>query len=117
MKYKYGEFADEQINSNAKFMHGEIHKLLLYKDPKIEFPIFKDDNDFYVYFRNLMYRFGGMNELLDEPDQMVALMSTLQAAYDEVLNADYEWSVYRRLILDAHGYVKAIFEGKHDAES
>lgn len=112
MTYKYGEFTDNQIDVNAKFMHGEIHKLLLYKDPNIELDIFRNDDDFLTFFRNLMYRFGGLNELLGEPDQMVALMSTLQAAYDESLKDNFEWATYRRLILDVHGYIKAVFEHK-----
>ena len=48
--------------------------------------------------------------MLGEPSQMVALMSTLEAAYSMVSDDDYHWETYRRLILDAHAYVKAIFE-------
>lgn len=117
MKYIYGEFSDNQIEINAKLMHGEIHKLLLYKDPNFSKELFKNDDDFFVYFRNLLYRFGGLNELLKEPPQMVALMSTLQAAYDEASADSYKWNIYRRLILDAHGYVKAMFEDDTSAES
>lgn len=110
MKYLYGEFSDSQVDVNARLMHGEIHKLLLYKDPQINKELFKSNNEFLVYFRNLLFRFGGLNKLLGEPSQMVALMSTLEAAYSMVSDDDYHWETYRRLILDAHAYVKAIFE-------
>ena len=41
---------------------------------------------------------------------MVALLSTLQSAYDMVLGKDFNYCEYRRLILDAHGYIKDMFE-------
>lgn len=109
MVYTYGEFTDKQIELNARLMHGEIHKLLLYKDEKVTERFFKNDTEFLSYFHNLLYRFGGLNELLYEPKQMVALMATLQAAYKEAQSDSYKWEDYRRLILDAHGYITAIF--------
>lgn len=109
MRYLYGEFADRQIELNARLMHGEVHKLLLYKDRNITENLFKDDVEFLSYFHNLLYRFGGLNQLLGEPRQMVALMATLQAAYKEVQSEAYKWEDYRRLILDAHGYITAMF--------
>lgn len=116
MQYMYGEFSDDQVKANARLMHGEIHKLLLYKDPELTDLIFKSEEEFYTYFHNLLYRFGGLNSLLGNPKQMVALMSTLQAALEEVQSDHYEWSIFRRLILDAHGYIKSIFEVCSDAE-
>ena len=44
MTYLYGEFADKQIELNARLMHGEVHKLLIYKDTNISEPLFKDDS-------------------------------------------------------------------------
>ena len=41
---------------------------------------------------------------------MVAFMSTLQAAYDEVNSDSYKYCTFRKLILDAHGYIKLMFE-------
>lgn len=117
MKYIYGEFSDKQIEINAKLMHNEIHKLLIYKDPSIEDKIFESNEDFIIYFINLLLRYGGLNELLGEPKQMVAFMSTLQAALDEVVNEDFNYNVYRKLILDAHGYIKSIFEEGGDCHA
>lgn len=112
MEYIYGEFSDKQIELNAESMHNAIHKLLLYKDDKIMGLIFDSNEQFLHYFKNLLYRFGGFNSLLGEPEQMVALMSTLQAAYDEVKKDRFNFAVYRRLILDAHGFISSMFNGR-----
>lgn len=117
MRYLYGEFTDNQITEAVRVMHNDIHKLLLYKDNKITETIFNTDKDFEIYFTNLLFRFGGLNELLGEPDQMVALMSTLQAAYNEVMSDHFSYRTFRRAILDSHGYIKAMFEeGDTDAK-
>lgn len=112
MTYIYGEFSDKQIEINASIMHSEIHKLLLHKDPNITKTIFNNENDFLKYFKNLLIRYGGLNEILGEPDHMVAFMATLQAAYDEIQSPTFQYDTFRRLILDAHGYIKAMFESE-----
>ena len=110
MKYLYGEFTDEQINKTVISMHNDIHKLLLHKDKNITEQIFNSEEDFVNYFTNLLFRFGGLNELLGEPKEMVDFMSTLQSAFDEVTSEVFQYSVFRRAILDCHGYIKAMFE-------
>ena len=114
MNYLYGKFSDEQLLLNSKIMHSEVHKLLLYKDKNITQVIFDNDDDFKNYFTNLLFRFGGLNELLYYPVEMVALLSTLQAAYDMINDSDFNYCEYRKLILDAHGYIKLMFEEKED---
>jgi hypothetical protein len=109
MEYLYGEFSDKQIELNAIAMHNAVHKLLLYKDVNVSSQIFDTEEQFQRYFQNLLYRFGGFNELLGEPVQMVSLMSTLQAAYDEIEKDNFDFIVYRRLILDAHGFISSMF--------
>lgn len=110
MEYIYGEFTDEQISEAVKQMHNDIHKLLLYKDNKIEEKIFESDEDYLKYFNNLLFRFAGMNELFGEPPQLVSFMSTLQGAYDEVQKYRLNYLKFRRAILDCHGYLKSMFE-------
>lgn len=120
MDYLYGKFADHQIDVAVSVMHGEIHKLLLYKDRNTEDVIFESSQDFFKYFRSLLVRYGALNTLMGEPDQMVAFMSTLEAAYEEVLKpkTEYRFWKFRKLILDAHGYLKMMFEEVDDnAES
>lgn len=110
MKYKYGEFTNEQIHETVVLMHSEIHKLLLHKDKKIDEKLFESDEDFINYFKNLLFRFGGLNELLGEPQTMVDFMSTLQAAYDEVTSKHFRYLTFRKAILDCHGYIKEMTE-------
>ena len=117
MKYLYGEFSDKQIDYAVVSMHNDIHKLLLYKDKKVTEVIFNSDEDFVNYFTNLLFRFGGLNELLGEPMEMVDLMSTLQSAYSEVLSNNFNYRVFRRAILDCHGYIKAMFEKEDDTNA
>lgn len=112
MNHLYGSFSDEQIQTNARLMHGEVHKLLLYKDRNVNQLLFNSDDDFNSFFKSLMLRFSGLNELLFCPVEMVALLATLQAAYDMIGTKDFNYAEYRKLILDAHGYIKAIFEEK-----
>ncbi len=110
MEYLYGTFSNKQITEAARLMHNDVHKLLLYKDKKIEEIIFNTEEDFFNYYDNLLFKFGGLNELLGEPDQMVMLMSTLQAALDDIQSDHYNYKTFRKAILDSHGYIKAMFE-------
>lgn len=111
MDYLYGNFTDKQIYESAQLMHNDIHKLLLFKDKNVKDAIFNSEQDFLIYFENLLYRFGGLNDLLGQPVLMVNLMSTLQAAYSCVQRDDYSYKLFRKLILDSHSYIKEIFEG------
>lgn len=117
MQYIYGDFTDKQINEAVRAMHGDIHKLLLYKDKTIEEKIFEDDDAFLVFFENVMFKLGGTKTLFNDNGLMVTLMSTLQAAYDEVTSDRFNYATFRRAILDSHGYIKLMFEGgANDAE-
>ncbi len=109
MDYIYGNFSDNQIKDNAKLMHNQIHKLLLHKDKAVENIIFSTDRDFDTYFVNLLYRFGGLNELLGEPEDMVSFMATLQSALSETRKENFRYPVFRKLIFDAHGYIDKMF--------
>ncbi len=110
MNHLYGSFSKEQLLSNAEIMHSEVHKLLLFKDKNVTQIIFDSEKDFQSYFLSLLRRFGGLNELLFCPVEMVALLATLQAAYDMVNSNDFNYCEYRKLILDAHSYIKKMFE-------
>lgn len=110
MKHLYGEFSEEQINETVVSMHNDIHKLLLFKDRNITEQIFNSEEDFVNYFTNLLFRFGGLNELLGEPPKMVEFMSTLQGAYSDIINNAFQYKRFRRAILDCHGYLKEMFE-------
>lgn len=111
MQYIYGNFTDKQINEAVRAMHGDIHKLLLYKDKTIEEKIFEDDEAFLVFFENVMFKFSGTKTLFNNNGIMVTLMATLQAAYDEVTSDEFDYMTFRRAILDSHNYIKQMFEG------
>ena len=111
MHYIYGDFTDKQITEATRAMHNDIHKLLLYKDNRIEEPIFENDEAFLIFFENVLFKLGGTKTLFNNNGYMVTLMSTLQAAYDEVKSDHFDYVSYRRAILDSHGYIKMMFEG------
>lgn len=110
MDYLYGKFSNKQILEVAHIMHSDIHKLLLYKDKYFTEKIFDNDEDFIAYFENLLFKFGGLNSILGEPDLMIVLMSTLKAAYNETQKESFNYRLFRKAILDSHGYIKAMFE-------
>lgn len=106
MKTIYGQFDDEQIEKYKTKLHKEMFWLLLYKDPKT-----KDEFaniDFENYFINLMKRIDGINVILFNPVEIVSIMSILQAAFHETKKSDFDFKVYRKLILDAHSLVDQI---------
>ena len=109
MEHIYGEFSKKQIMQYSKLMHNEIHKLLLYEDPNITEKIFDNEQDFKNYFHNLLVKFSGLNELLNYPVHLINFISTLQAAYSESQNNNFNFKEFRRLILDAHGYISSMF--------
>lgn len=112
MEYIYGDFTDEQILQAAKAMHNDIHKLLLYKDKNVKEKVFENDDSFLTYFKNIMFKLGGTKTLFNDNKYMVELMSILQSAMDNVTAKDcYNYGTFRKAILDAHGYIKIMFEG------
>ena len=118
MQYIYGDFTDKQINEAVRAMHNDMHKLLLYKDKRIEEKIFEDDEAFLVFFENVMFKLGGTKTLFNDSGLMVTLMSELQAAFDNAKSDNFDYTTFRRAILDSHGYIKAMFEEVDcDAES
>lgn len=111
MKYIYGSFTKRQIKEAAHAMRNDVHKLLLYKDNRIEEKIFENDEAFLIFFQNVMFKFSGTKTLFNNNGIMVTLMATLQAAYDEVTSDEFDYMTFRRAILDSHNYIKQMFEG------
>lgn len=106
MKHLYGYFTDEQMENYKVKLHKELFWLLIYKDPKT-----KDEYlnvDFDKYFDGLMRRMNGLNELLSYPTEIVSIMSLLEAALIESKKEDFNYKVYRKLVLDAHSLVDQI---------
>lgn len=102
------EFSQNQIAETKKSIRGSIFFLLLCVDPKTaqDYP----DVDVNKSFVSLLTRIGGLNELLFEPTEVVTVMSLLQAAMDEYQSENFEYTRYRKLILDAGAEVEKIKE-------
>ena len=106
--YKYGKFDDNQVLNAKNDMRKRIFFLLLCVDPKT-----KDNytniniND---AFEGTLTEFGGLCELLDNPPQFVHIMSLLEAALLEYNSENFNFRVYRKLVLDAGNEVLKIEE-------
>ena len=60
---------------------------------------------------NLLYRLGGMNELLLYQPEIVSCMSWLESAKDEFMKAEkFNFSVYRNCILTAGAEIAKLKE-------
>ena len=106
MHNKYGTFSNEQMENFKVKLHKELFWLLIYKDPET-----KEDYsnvDFEKYFTGLMKKINGLNSLLFYPSEIVSIMSLLEAALMETQEIDFDYKIYRKLILDAHNLVDKI---------
>lgn len=103
--HKYGEFTDFQLDDYKKKLHKKIHWLLLYKDPNVESI---EDANFQQYYFWLMKHIAGANSLLNYPKEMIELLAVLQQARRESYKDDFDFGVFRKLILDAHALVDRI---------
>lgn len=99
MKYKYGDFSEEQISSITKEIRKQIFFLLLIADPKNNSE-YKNIN-VNDAFNDLMYQLDGMNELLLYPTKLVKVMSLLEKAHSLYMQDNFDFLIYRKLVLDA----------------
>ena len=109
MNTKYGYYSSDQIKSIKFLIRKSIFFLLLYVDPqtKDEYPQIKISDA----FRNLQYRLAGLNSILNEPVELVETMSLLESALIEYESECFEWTKYRKLILDAGAKIMQLKEG------
>jgi len=108
LKYKYGTYTDNQIAYTKDWMRKQIYFLLLCADPKTKENY--TNIDINQDFDSLLKKFGGFNELLLCPPELVQIMSLLEAALREVNNPNFDFSIYRKLVLDAGSEVLKIKE-------
>lgn len=104
MKDIYGGcYSHEQFVSEKRSLHAKIHWLLIYKENNY----LKLD----TYFLSLLEYISCLNHLFDEPDGIIALLTTLQLARDENLKGvNCDFKKYRKLVLDAHSQIDKILE-------
>lgn len=108
VKHLYGEFTDNQIKDTKKFMRGSIFFLLLCVDPDTSESY--EDVDVNKAFDNLLHKINGLNELLLYQKNIVDIMSLLKEAQVIYNSADFDFQVYRKLILDAGAEVLKLKE-------
>lgn len=106
MDFLYGEFTQEQFEKQRKSLHDAMFWLLLYKDPDT-CEKYKDV-DFHYYMESLLGRIGGLNLLLGNPPELITLMSYLSAALLETEKDPFNYRMYRKYVLDAHGELDKI---------
>lgn len=108
MKHLYGEFSENQIAQTKKSLRGSIFFLLLCVDPKTSWEY--QDVDVNKCFNGLLLKIGGLNELLLKQPEVVTTMSLLQAALMEYNSSDFNFAIYRKLILDAGAEIEKLRE-------
>ena len=110
MDTKYGEFSQEQVNGVKKSLQKSIFFLLLYVDPATKGSYQHVDID--KAFEDLQYKICGLNELFNHSVELVMVMSILEKALliYQSGNAESEFGVYRKLILDAGAEIMRLKE-------
>lgn len=108
MEHRYGEFTQEQIAETKEKMRKQIFFLLLIADP-VNAEEYKNV-DIHEAFQNILSEFGGLNDLLNYPQELVDILSLINAARLEYDSSHYTWKIYRKLILDAGNKVLKIKE-------
>lgn len=103
MEYSYGTFSKEQFDKYKVKLHKELFWLLLYKDPAMGDKY--KDVQFDVYYDGLLRKLNGLNRLLSYPPEFIEMMSLLEAAKIETEQPEFNYKIYRKLILDAHTLV------------
>ena len=99
MTGKYGTISDEQFEKFKKKLHSKVHWLLIYKE--------KGGCDSYEnYFTETMKYFNSLNAVLGDSVEVLDILVVLQAAFDEVQKKDFDFSVFRKKILEAHSIIE-----------
>ncbi len=108
MEYKYGSYSQSQVAETKEKMRKQIFFLLVLVDPHSN-EEFKDI-DVDLAFQNILFTFGGLNDLLGCPQELVRIMSLLNAAYLEYKSESFSWKKYRKALLEAGSAVLNIKE-------
>ena len=103
------DFNEKQYYEYRDRLHKKMFWLLLYKDPETRDEY--SEVNFNRYFKFLMKELDGLNELLSHPSFLLETMSLLQAAYNETVNDPFDYTNYRKLVLDSHNVLDKVFEG------
>ena len=108
MKHKYGNFTETQMVSTKKSIRKQIFFLLLCADPETKDNYAHVDVD--EAFKGLLYRLDGLNSVLGEPQELVDTISLLEEALIKYNEPEFNFRLYRRLILNAGSIIDTIRE-------
>lgn len=108
MQHKYGEFTDKQMALTKKEIQKQIFFLLLCADPKTKKQY--DYVNLNKAFEGLLYKLGGLNSVLNEPQELVDIISLLEEAKIKYNEPQFDFKVYRRLVLNAGSLADKIKE-------
>ena len=106
--HKYGHFTTEQMHETKEGLRKRIFFLLLLVDRKTAGNY--EGVDVEKTFESILTGFGGLNEMLGYPAEMVSVLSLVNAAKLEYESSEFNWQRYRKLILDAGSGVEKIKE-------
>ena len=113
MKYKYGEYNNNQFEHIKKWIQKQIFFLLICVDPETK----EEHKNINIEqaFESLLTEIGGLNSLLSYPNEIVHISNLLEAARLELNSPefsllDFKHSKFRKLILDAGAKVNNIKE-------
>lgn len=108
MRHKYGNFTKSQMTLTKKLIRKQIFFLLLCADPKTK------DNyrhiNLNLAFEGLLHKLDGLNSVLGEPQELVDVISLLEEALIQYNEPEFDFSVYRKLILNAGSIIDIIKE-------
>ena len=106
MQYKYGEFSLEQMDDVKHLLRKKIFFLLLIVDPKTKDKY--QDIDVNAAFVDVLNLIGGLNSLLNYPAKFVRISSLLERARTMCESDDFDFSQYRKVVLDAGNTVEEV---------
>lgn len=110
LKHNYGEFSSNQIINTKNRLRKDIFYILVSSDPKTD-----ENIDIKEALKILLHKIGGLNSILNYPDEIVWILSLLEKArliYPDNGFSENEFhdSEFRKLILDAGAEVLKIKE-------
>lgn len=104
----YGSFSPDQIAAFKKSLRSSIFFVLLCVDPSTAYE--HKEIDVNKLLDSLLRKLNSYNELLMNQVEVVEIMTLLQSAKDEYNSENFDFSICRKLILDAGSEVLKIRE-------
>lgn len=111
---KYGTYSFNQISFVKTFIRKSIFFLLLYVDPNTKDTYY--DVDVEDAFLSLQLKLDGLNSILLEPPELVIVMALLESALNEYKSPNFDFKIYRKLILDAGSEIMKVSDYKENVE-